>query len=324
MEVRVIARIASLLMSFFLFASKSQAQCLGLVNGPIVFDVASCKAVVPTEDFIKDFDFSFIKGLSAQDRAKFFASYKGFLITGLVVKSEAIKKGFDTKKGALLGEKISAFVPQGTSTCETLDKKRLKVNAEEYCCSGSGNSPCLLGTTYLFPKPEPLGAAGTSAGDSERKKSENSPEFKAAEDLYKKKDFKNAAKKLEQLRATEALDLRGHYLLGVTYRKLEQCKRAIPVLQTVFDRAAKKDIWADQESIVRKSTFLLARCLAKTNDPGRAVIILSSYLVDPKKYRSEIQRSLKHPDFGYINASKEYSGYRTDARAKLGETSSAE
>ena len=62
--------------------------------------------------------------------------------------------------------------------------------------------------------------------------------------------------------------------------------------------------------------MLLARCLARMNDPQNAVAILNSYLIEPAKYRSEINESLKDADFGWIHTSREYRDYTKEARKK--------
>ena len=62
--------------------------------------------------------------------------------------------------------------------------------------------------------------------------------------------------------------------------------------------------------------MLLARCLARMNDPQNAVAILNSYLIEPAKYRNEINESLKDSDFGWIHTSREYRDYMKEARKK--------
>jgi len=290
------------------------AGCLGLVNGPVVIDVDSCKSVDPKSDFDPNADYSFYKGMTAVDRKNFMNSYGGLLLRGHVVKSLAVREGLSKESGALYNEKISLFIPPSSSlTCQSSLKKRIAVQVKEICCSGGANAPCLLKTSYTSTETKIVGTAKSSIGDKSRVASKKSEDYKKAIRFYKKKSYKKAVIFFEKARVKKELDVTGSYLLGVSYRKLDLCRKTVPILQDIFERSEKKDIWADEEKTVRRSNFLLARCYAKTNKPSKAVIILNSYLIEPKKYRKEIRLSLKHKDFGWINASKEYRDYSSSA-----------
>ena len=289
-------------------------ECLGLVSGPVVLDINSCKMVDPKGDFDPNADYSFYKGMTAADRKNFMASYRGLLFQGHVVKSLAVREGLSKETGALYNENISLFVPPSSSlTCQSSLNKRIAVQVKEVCCSGGVDAPCLLKTSYVSTESKIVGEAKSSTGDKSRVASKRSEDYKKAIAFYKKKSYKNAAKYFEIAKGKKEIDVLGSYLLGVSYRKLDLCRKTIPVLQEIFERSEKKDIWADEEKTVRRSNFLLARCYAKTNQPSKAVIILNSYLIEPKKYRKEISLSLKHKDFGWINASKEYRDYSSSA-----------
>jgi hypothetical protein len=109
----------------------------------------------------------------------------------------------------------------------------------------------------------------------------------------------------------------GYYFLGLTYRYLDLCSKAISPLTYLAELNDKNEVWGDQKEVLRRSNFLLARCHSKLNRPGEATIILNSYLIEPGKYRAEIQESLKHKDFGWINSAKEFVEYEAKARKAL-------
>jgi hypothetical protein len=134
---------------------------------------------------------------------------------------------------------------------------------------------------------------------------------------FQNKKFKMAAKFLERTRSRGKIDLAGRYALGVSYRKLDLCPKAIPVLKEIYDDFLKKKNWADQDKYTRRAIFLLARCYAKELNSGQAVLILNGYLVEPKKYKAEIRQSFKHRDFGWIHTTKDYINYKKEAQKKL-------
>lgn len=312
MVIRLIAII------LFLGSVQAWAECIGMTNGPIVYDVMSCKSVEPKKDFTPDQDYGFFKDFAESDRKRFLEGYRGYVVVGKVVKSEAIEEGLSKKKGALEGKDLKLLVPSAKGlSCNGIQKKRILGSIKEYCCQGSVDSPCLLQTPYKLLSVKVIGEAGSGAGDKTREAAKNSKNYKEGLAQYKKKRLKPAASLLEKAYKDGELDIKGQYLLSLIYRKLDNCRNAIPILQSIFEKSEKKEVWADEEATVRRSNFLLARCYAMTNDPGRATIILNSYLVDPKGNLSEIKESLRNADFGWINATKEYRDYSEAARKAL-------
>ncbi|MBF0440293.1 MAG: hypothetical protein HQK54_00150 [Oligoflexales bacterium] len=288
----------------------STAQCVSIVKGPIVMDAASCGVLDPVASFdLNSERFRFIKEFAKPEQKKFFDSYRGLIIKGKVVSSQAVKSGLTEEKGALKGEDISVFVFPGKGKCDGVSGGRIDAVIEQACCAGGANPPCLLQSPYFFKSYKVIGKASSAAGDTDRKQAEKLDQYVKADNFYKKRDYKKAAALYETVRVEGKLDLKGYYKLGDSYRELDRCTKAIPVLEYVFEKSGKDNYWADEEAMVRKSNFLLARCYSKTNNPGKAVVILEGYLVDRKKYRQEISDSLSHPDFGWIKTTKEYLKY---------------
>jgi hypothetical protein len=287
-------------------ATELHAQCLTLTSGPIAYDVTGCKVLDPETFFdTSKPKYEWIAGLDAAGKKQFYDKYRGVFVRGKVVKSTATQKGLSTEQGVLTGETVFMLLPPPvTLQCNAIFGKRLAGNLKEVCCDGGGEPPCLLDTSFLLTNAQVIGAADSGAGDS-------------AEQALRNKKYKEAVALYQKARANDELDVRGHYNLGLAYRQLDQCGDALGPLKVVYDKSAKKQVWADEEAIARKATFLLARCYAKRNDPGAAVMILNGYLLEPGKYKSEIRSSLKHKDFGWIHTSKEYRDYEKEARAKL-------
>lgn len=308
----------TLVLAFLVQTPKLYADCISLVKGPIAFDVKSCGALSPEQTFdLSNSRYKFIKDLPPSDRQKFYNSYRGLLIKGKVARSLAVRSGLSPEKGALNGEDISVFVRPGDAQCSEIDGQRVKAFLDEACCEGGGDAPCLLQTTYVLKDVKPLGKANLDSGNKERKVATNSPTYTKAEAAFRKKDFRNAAKFYEMVREEGKLDVTGYYNLGLAYRLMDKCDKAIPVLEYVFKKASKQEIWSDEEPMVRKSNLLLARCYAKSNKADFAMVILQSYLLDPVKFRNELRQSLNHKDFGWINTTKEYQHFRKEAEAAL-------
>jgi hypothetical protein len=312
----MVFRIA--LLAFILVpATKGFADCIGLTSGPVVYDVTSCKSIQPKADFDPDQDYKFFQGLPPAERKKFLATYRGFVVLGKIVKSDAVEAGLSKKKGALAGKDLKLMIPADSGlSCNGILEKRLSGEINEACCTGV-DTPCLLKTPYTLLSAKVVGTAASGDGDKTREAAKSSKSYQTGLAHYKKNKLKPAVKSLEKARKDNELDIKGHYLLGLIYRKLDDCRKAIPILETVFNKSEKDKVWADEEATVRRSNFLLARCYAMTNQPGRATIILNSYLVDLKNYRSEIKESLRHSDFGWINATKEYRDYTEAARKAM-------
>lgn len=307
-----------MLLALAFAGADAQAECLSLTNGPVVYDVIGCKVLTPetTFDLAKE-KFAWIKDLDAAGRKQFYDSYRGTYLKGKVVKSSAQTKGIANEQGALNGDTIYTMVGPPATQCAQLLGKRLSGNLKEVCCEGGGQPPCLLDTSYLIQNAQVIGGAESAAGDQTRTKAKNSKDYQAAEKLFRQKKWKDAAKLYEKARPNDELDVTGFFHLAYSYREMDQCKDAVGPLKIVTEKAQKKQIWADEEATARKAMFLLARCYAKLNDPQAAVLLLNSYLLEPKKYKMEIQQSLKHKDFGWIHTSKEYRDYKDEAQKKL-------
>jgi len=297
-----------ILFSLLMFSMQAEAACISLIRGPLVLDVKSCRAIVPEKD---------LKGLDAKGKAKLFGTYRGLLISGEVVKSTAIQSGLDVQ-GALSGSTADFFIAPGVSNCPAIQGKRIASEIDEVCCEGNADSPCMLKTSYLLKSAKLVGAAESSAGDRTRKEVEKNPRYQAALKLFQGEKFKKAAKELEAVRKEGGLDIRGNFLLASAYHKQELCQKSIAPLEYIAEQAEAKKIWGDEEGIARQAIFLLARCYAKTGDAGKSVIILNTYLIEAGKYQTEIEKSLKLAEFGYIHTTREYKEYKAQARKILG------
>jgi tetratricopeptide (TPR) repeat protein len=298
------------------FASAS-ADCVSQIKGPIVFDAESCQVVDLNRDLaLEDEAYKSVKGLDPQAKGKLFSTYRGTLLKGLVVSSDAVQTGLGTRN-ALKRQRIAIYVKPGQGLCPQLDKKRLQGEVREACCDGDAEAPCMLRTPYYFESFKVIGSAGTAAGEVARKRAESSPQYQEALKLYNAKKLKKAAAAFEKLRPAGQLDIKGHFYLASAYHRLEKCKRAVPPLEYIAELAEQKKIWADEEPVVREATFLLARCYSRLGDSERATIILNTYLIEPKKFREEISKSLKLSEFGYIHTTKEYREYKRQAQQAL-------
>ncbi|NRA65087.1 MAG: hypothetical protein HRU19_11435 [Pseudobacteriovorax sp.] len=287
------------------------AVCASLVKGDAAINIISCGRLNPEKTFsVSNERFRFIGDLSPEDRKVFLDTYRGLIVKGLVVRSLAVQSGLSPKKGVLNGETIEAYIFPGQTTCKAIKGKRIKTVIDEACCEGGGDAPCLLNTTYQLKDIKVLGSASGSAGNVKRQKMELSPEYRKANQLLLAKDYEKAEKLYSQLLKNGNLDLKGHYFLGYAYRMMDRCEKAVPILNKVFSASERNDFWANDESIVRKANLLLARCHAKLGRAGDSIIVLQAFLLSPAKYRPEIRDSLRHPDFGRIKTTKEYSEYR--------------
>lgn len=294
------------------------ADCVSLVKGPIAFDVKSCGVVNPEASFdLKNARYTFIKDLPPADQKKFMDSYRGLILKGRVARSMAIRSGLSPEKGALNGEEVSVYVRPGEAQCNALMGMRVKGVIDEACCEGGGDAPCLLSSALVLKEVKPVGKADSAAGNKERSVAKASPDYVKAEEALRKKDYKEAARFYELVRQEGRLDLTGHYNLGLSYRFLDQCEKAVPVLDWIFKKSSKNEYWTDEEATVRKANFLLARCYAKLNKADYAMVILQSYLLDPQKYRAELKQGLHHKDFGWIKTSKEYQEFQSQAEKAL-------
>lgn len=320
--MHIVTRMMVRLAGFFFLLGMAQtvrAECISLVKGTVAFDVKSCGVINPEASFdLNNSRYKFIGDLPADEKKKFMDSYRGLLVKGRVARSQAVRSGLSPEKGALNGEDISAFIRPGDGACAQFLGQRLKATLDEACCEGGGDAPCLLSSAYVLKDVKAIGKPDTTTGNKERVQAKVHPDYAKADEAMRKNDPKLAAQLFESVRRDGKLDVTGHYNLGLMYRQLDQCEKAIPVLEWVFKKSSKNEYWANEELIVRKANFLLARCFAKTNKPESAVIILQSYLIDPKKYKAEIRQALNHKDFGWIKTSKEYDKFIKEAHEALG------
>ena len=232
--------------------------------------------------------------------------------------SNAIRDGISTTKGALQGEKSSFFVKAGLATCETIKSKRITALLTEMCCNGSADVPCLLNNGYTLTNIKITGGALVGYGaEIKRIRKPHSKIYTDALTKYSQKKYEDAVDLFLQAEKANELDVTGRYYLGFSYRVLENCKLAIPVLTKIWSMKQANNIWADEEEFSRRGIFLLSRCHAKSGSAAEAIFYLNNFLLDPKKYRQEIQQSMTHKDFGWIHNSKEYIEYKAVAEKKI-------
>ncbi len=302
----------------FLSPSVVLADCLTLIKGPITVDVQSCGVVDPATAFnLQEDRFKSVRDLDPRAKKTFFDSYRGVTLRGKVVNSQAVRKGLSEERGVLHGETVFLFLPPGKGSCDSAVGYRFSGVVNEVCCDGAAEAPCLLNSSYIFNNVKALGPSTKQAGNVEKQKAAKSESYKLAEQALAGKKLALAAKHFEAARAKDELDVSGLYKLAVIYRRQDACAKALSPLERVNEKFLKKETWADEEPVVRKSNFLLARCYAKLGRAGDAVLLLNGYLLEPRKYKSELTQSLRNADFGYIHTTKEYRTYKADAEKKL-------
>jgi tetratricopeptide (TPR) repeat protein len=299
----------------------SQDACFALIKGPIAFDVEFCKPFDPGMFDTSKPKYKFIDDLDTQGRKELLDSYRGLVVRGTVVMSRAIKSGVSTTKGVLKGEKTVFFIPPQVASCEDIFHKRVSGSVEEVCCNGTGNAPCLLDSGLVFKDLKIAGDAMVGETIVKKGKRIHGKDYLEAEKLYSQKKYKEAVKFYTKAEESNDIDVKGLFRMGFAYRELEKCDLAIRPLKKIWDLQQASKIWAEEELDARRGIFLLARCHAKNGDPSGAVFYLNGFLLDSKKYRSELRQSLKHKDFGWIHTSKEYRQYRQSAEKKLGSPS---
>ncbi len=298
--------------------SSAYAECMSLVSGPVIVDVAGCKMLEPEKVFdASKSKYKFIGDLDAAGRKEFLDTYRGLFFKVKVVKSKAVQKGLNVEEGALNGQTLYMYMAPSQNQCSAMLGKRISAQVNERCCDGGGDVPCLLDTGFVLKDPKVIGSTSSGAGDESRQRALRSASYKTGIAAFRAKKYKDAAAAFSKAKAAGELDVKGHYSLGFSYREMDQCGDAIPPLKYIHDASLKKDIWADEEDIARKATFLLARCYSKINDPGASVMILNSYLLEPQKYKSELKQALSNKDFGWIHTSKEYRDFKKEVGKKL-------
>ena len=299
-----------------------QESCIALVKGPVAFDVDICRPFDPAMFDTSKPKYKFIGDLDPAGRQQLLDSYRGLVVRGTVVLSRAIKDGVSSAKGALQGETTIFFIPPSTASCDLIRKKRVSGVIAEKCCNGTGDAPCLLGSGLVLNDVKVLGDAATGSGLNKKTaaRKPHGKDYLEAEKKYVEKKYKEAVKLYQKAEEANDMDVRGLFRMGNAYRELEKCDLAERPLRKIWDLQQANKIWADEETDARRGVFLLARCASKNGDPSGAVFYLNAFLLDPKKYRSELQLSLRHKDFGWIHTSKEYQQYKLDAERKLGAT----
>ena len=284
----------------------AQGSCLALVKGPIVFDVEVCKPFDPALFDTTKPKYKFIDDLDNEGKKQLLDSYRGLVLKGTIVLSQAIRDGVSTNKGALQGEKTIAFIPPGTTSCDMIRHKRVAAIINEKCCNGTGDVPCLLGNGYVLSEVKVSGDAMVGEGLEKKTRRPHGKDYIEAEKSYGAKKYKDAVKFYLKAEDAKDIDVKGLFRLGNSYRMLEKCDLATKPLKKIWALQQANKVFADEELDARRGVFLLARCEAKNGDAPGAVYYLNAFLLDPKKYRSELQQSLKHKDFGWIHTAKEY------------------
>jgi hypothetical protein len=303
--------------------SHAQESCVALVKGPIAFDVDACKPFDPSMFDTTKPKYKFIGDLDPAGRQELLNSYRGLVVKGTVVMSQAVKTGVSSIKGAMQGETTYLFIPPGVTSCQAITKKRVAGTVNEKCCNGTGDVPCLLGSGLIFADVKVTGDALVGGGIDKSKapRKKHGKEYLEAERKYQQKKYKEAADLYVKAENANDIDVRGLFRMGNSYRELEKCEQAIRPLKKIWQLKEANKIWADEELDARRGIFLLARCHSKGGNPSDAIYYLNGFLLDPKKYRDELQLSLRHKDFGWIHTSKEYQQYKIDAQRKLGSQS---
>lgn len=313
--IRLTIGFATLLCSLNVYG---QGSCFSLIKGPIAFDVEVCKPFDPSVFDTSKPKYKFIDDLDPQGKKELLDSYRGLILKGTVVMSQAIKEGVSTSKGVLQGKNTIMFIPPGSTTCEMIRKKRISATLNEKCCNGTGDVPCLLGNGYILTEVQVSGEALVGEGVEKKARKARGKDYVEAEKNYAAKKYKEAVKLYVKAEEANDIDVKGLFRLGNSYREVERCDLATRPLKKIWALQQASKVFADEEMDARRGVFLLARCEAKNGDASGAVYYLNAFLLDPKKYRSELQQALKHKDFGWIHTSKEYQEFKIAAQKKLG------
>lgn len=296
----------------------AEGSCSTFKKGPITFDVDVCKDFDPAIFDPAKPKYKIIGDLDPEGRQQLLDSYRGLLTKGTVVLSEAIEDGISLRKGVLQGEKVFLFVPSGAAKCEEVRQKRITGILAEKCCNGTADAPCLLGSGLTLTDIKVVGPARVGDNITQKPKKPHSKDYIEAERKYAAKKYKEAVVLYQKAEDGGDIDVKGLFRMGNALREIEKCDLAIRPLKKIWELRQANKVYTDEEIDARRGIFLLARCHAKNGDASGAVFYLNAFLLDPKKYRSELQQSLKHKDFGWIHTSKDYQQYKRDAQRKLG------
>jgi hypothetical protein len=315
--------LKSLIILTGILSEVANAECISLVKGPVIVDIQSCGAVNPDAFDVKREKYKFIGDLDPPGRKMLLNQYRGLYLKGVVVRSTAIREGIDTTPGALQGDSVQLFIPPGQAQCTAVQNKRVAGILQEKCCDGNGDAPCLLNTGLIFTKPKAVGQAGVGLDGKLLSPTKNNREHKKnyldAQKYFVKKDYKKATALFKKADEEKDIDVKGLYQWGSAYRELEDCPAAIAPLERIYKLNQNGKVWKDEELDARRAVFLLARCHSKMNQPSQSAFYLNGFLVEPKRYMTEIKQSLKHKDFGWIHTSKEYVEYKAEAERVIAE-----
>lgn len=141
--------------------------------------------------------------------------------------------------------------------------------------------------------------------------------LKDAFQAVKERDWKAAVTNFEAAQQSKPLTMKGLLALAYAYRRIEECSKAVAPLNQLNKLSRGRKLSKREAKIARSGTFLLARCYAKQNDAGKALYILNGYLLDPKKYASEIRQSLRLIDFGGLKTQSDFRDYMKAAQKAL-------
>lgn len=307
----------SLLIWVFLsdiYAQTNNGQCVGKIRGAVTVDVLDCQVykIAPGPATREDMNLDFISDMDPQERAKFVASYSGMLLKVFVAKSTAKKTGaLATNKNVLNGDTIWVYYPVRQPSCNMVSGQRLVGELVEHCCLGNAEPPCLTRTDYVLTQTKAVGK--TPVNKKTVTKTKKSKEYTQAMGFIKQKQYDKALPILHKLYEESKLDVEGIYYLAVCYSQTERPVSAIKVLEKIVEKKDNETLWGEYKELGKEAEFLLARCYARNQEAGRSTIILGGYLQDPVLYKKYIERSLSHPDFGWIKVTKDYQNYRKKA-----------
>ena len=149
-QVKFSTKIGMLLA--FAAAPAARGDCIELTSGKIEYEVTGCQ-MVDTEGLFSTPESRerFYKEVPFAQAKEILASYKGLILEGKVIASQAVAKGAKTRSKALLGEDPSLFVgPPLMHDCAFFSGKRVAGTVRQNCCDGHLEVPCLTKTSYTL------------------------------------------------------------------------------------------------------------------------------------------------------------------------------
>lgn len=306
-----------LLSNFFLFACLEQtglAQCVSLGKGEMFMKVDKCQQISKPEDlYLTKPREKQLKNMSPSLREKFVKSYQGIWVYGNIIRSKATGGELNPTKTYLFGKNISAMAPNAPQSCAEVQGKTIHVDMKEACCQGGIDMPCFLATSYVFTK---IIDVFDEVKEPERRQEvkTDTKVFSSAAEKFAKKKYGETVKILKKEEtAKNSLDVKSYHLLAKAYRRLDLCPKAILVIRDkIYNKFLKKDYWGTDEQEVHDATFLLAKCYAKSSDGVKSMDVMRGMMVDPEKFKTYLQKSLRDPDFGWIHTQAVYKKYKQD------------